>query len=140
MIHAAAFGSMEVCRCLIDHGADVNAKDGDGRAAIHHAVMWGKKDVVRLLVERGALLDLPDADGATPLHYTVRHGYPDLCRLLLEKGADALMRDKHGNTAVDSAGSWRTLYPDIARMLRRQDSIMLRAGRSVGLALKRLRW
>jgi ankyrin repeat protein len=39
---------------LLDHGADVNGRHGDGMTALHSAAYRGLTDVIRLLLERGA--------------------------------------------------------------------------------------
>src|SRR5690349_20698694 len=52
LMHAAAFGSPEAVRLLLDPGADVNAKNSFDATAL----MWAAGDPVkaRLLIERGA--------------------------------------------------------------------------------------
>jgi ankyrin repeat protein len=52
---------------LLDAGGDANARDDNGRTALHAAAAQGYSDVVKLLVERGADVAAKDADGATPL-------------------------------------------------------------------------
>jgi ankyrin repeat protein len=59
-----ALASAEV---LLDAGGDVNARDANGRTALHAAAASGYDDVVRLLVERGADIAAKDVDGITPL-------------------------------------------------------------------------
>lgn len=46
---------------LLDHGADVNARDHRGFAALHRAAALGHLDVLRVLLDRGATPN-PDAD------------------------------------------------------------------------------
>ena len=54
-LHAAAYcGNVEVCRMLLQHKADQNAPDSEGRTPLHLASEKGYIDVVRLLVEYGA--------------------------------------------------------------------------------------
>ncbi|CAG0916731.1 unnamed protein product [Notodromas monacha] len=53
--HAAYRGGYEICRLLIDHGADVNAtKHAHKYSTLHFGVMSGKCDLVRLLLDHGA--------------------------------------------------------------------------------------
>jgi hypothetical protein len=47
-------------------GAEVEAKDSDGRAALHWATMAGQVEAVEALVEAGASLD-PDGDQGAQL-------------------------------------------------------------------------
>ena len=50
---------------LLDHGADVNARDRRGFTALHRAAEMGHLDVTQLLLDRGATPN-PDAKGDTP--------------------------------------------------------------------------
>ncbi|KAJ9644083.1 hypothetical protein H2199_003951 [Coniosporium tulheliwenetii] len=94
-------------------GADLHAKDKDGRTALHEAASWGKVAVVRLLVEEGAVVRLllekgadlhaKDKDGRTALHEAARSEKEAVVRLLLEKGADLHAKDKDGRTALHEA-------------------------------------
>jgi ankyrin repeat protein len=53
---------------LIAHGADVNARSGTGRTAVHYAAERNTgPQTLALLVEAGADLTARDADGRTPL-------------------------------------------------------------------------
>ena len=50
-------GRLEVARCLIDHGADVNWTTPDRNCALRHAFRRGHRDLVRLLLSRGANIE-----------------------------------------------------------------------------------
>ncbi len=45
---------------LLELGADVNARDDDGRTALHGAAHKGSTELVQTLVKRGAKLDARD--------------------------------------------------------------------------------
>jgi peptidoglycan/LPS O-acetylase OafA/YrhL len=67
---AAVLGHVDVARELIDHGADVDARDDGGRTAMHAAAFLGQAEVVELLLARGAE-PLPKGPmGSTPLGST----------------------------------------------------------------------
>ena len=51
---------------LLGAGADVNARDDNGRTALHAAASQGYTDVVKFLVEQGADVGAKDGDGNTP--------------------------------------------------------------------------
>ena len=47
-------GRMEVSRVLLDGGADVDARQAQGKTALMNAAMWGRVETVDLLLQRGA--------------------------------------------------------------------------------------
>jgi hypothetical protein len=56
---------------LLEHGADVHARDMGGRTALHYASMKGLDRVVRLLLHYDADLRACDKEGYNALHYAV---------------------------------------------------------------------
>ncbi|MEZ5288361.1 MAG: ankyrin repeat domain-containing protein [Vicinamibacterales bacterium] len=52
---------------LAEAGADVNATNASGSAALHLAASQGWTKVIQLLADRGAALDRPNTAGRTPL-------------------------------------------------------------------------
>jgi uncharacterized protein len=62
---AARYCSSEICRLLLDAGADIDAVDAFGNTALWRAAIAAKADNVALLVSRGANLDLANHYGHT---------------------------------------------------------------------------
>jgi ankyrin repeat protein len=66
---------LSLVNLLLDHGADVNGRRGDGMTALHAAAYRGLTDVIRLLLERGADPSIRATAGAhaaqTPLDTAV---------------------------------------------------------------------
>lgn len=63
---AALHGSLSSVEALIDAGADVNAKGGDGGTALHNAAFVGEVEVARRLIEAGADIEAQNNRGNTP--------------------------------------------------------------------------
>lgn len=68
LLHAASYdGKADLAELLIQLGADVNAKEVNGRTPLHHAANNGCLDVVDVLVRHGADIESKDSKGMTPL-------------------------------------------------------------------------
>lgn len=67
---AALHGHAEVARLLIEHDADLDARNRDGARPLHAAAFLGHAAVVQLLIESGADVEASDAKGATPADAT----------------------------------------------------------------------
>jgi len=84
---AALYGHAQVAVALLEHGAEVNAKDTESLeiTPLHLAAMKGYVDMIRLLVEHGADLTLLDSvHGSTPLGWA-NHFCQDAAMTLLKQ-------------------------------------------------------
>src|SRR5690242_14171997 len=65
LMHAAAYGTIESMRMLLDAGADVNAANDFNATAL----LWCARDAAkaRLLIEHGANVNIQSKQGRTPL-------------------------------------------------------------------------
>lgn len=80
-------GHLEVCRDLIEAGANPNAEDGQDRTPMWIAVDSNRAGVVQLLCEAGAHTSQAGPEGRTPLHIAARQGFIECAELLLQHGA-----------------------------------------------------
>ncbi len=99
LMSAVANRSWANARLFLSKGADVNARDQDGRTALMSIAGLGDTGLITLLVEHGADVNARDNQGRTALMYAA-----DLCATwnlptLLTAGADPAIRDKRGRTA-----------------------------------------
>ncbi len=93
----------EVAR-LIDHGADREAMDADGRRPLHRAVALGQAEVVRALIERKVDVDARARDGSSALQLAA--GSIGMTSALIAAGA------KVGGVAPGNG--WTALHSAVA--------------------------
>ena len=67
MSWGALHGQTEIVQLLIENGAEVNIKSGDGATPLHSAAFFGRTDVAKLLLENGANPQARNNDGETPV-------------------------------------------------------------------------
>jgi hypothetical protein len=89
-------GHTECARLLIDHKADVNAKDGDGYTALYGAAFGGHMTCVELLVQSRADVNCQTNGGWTPLMVSAYHGHLPVAQYLLEQKVDVHYRVSEG--------------------------------------------
>jgi hypothetical protein len=88
---------------LLDAGADMEARDGDGRTPLVAACAEGRVDAVRALIEEDADLEARDGENRTPLIVASVGGGVDAVRALLDAGADLEARDDENRTPLFAA-------------------------------------
>lgn len=104
---AAAGGYLDVVSCLVENGADVNARSNiemtplmiascrhlqhpPSEADMHKRCNSNAINLVRYLVEHGANMDLQDKQGNTALHYAVMGNKIEIVKELVGLGASQL--------------------------------------------------
>ena len=100
--HAAAFGSIDTMKLLLDAGAEVNAANRRRSTPLH----WSLHDEakVRLLLSRGAAINAKQVEGRTPLYIAASMGQgAPLVKLLLENGANPALATANGMTPLMAA-------------------------------------
>jgi ankyrin repeat domain-containing protein 50 len=84
-------------RWLVEHGANVEAKDREGYPILCRAAQYGRDiGTVRLLLQYGADIAATNGQGWTALHEAVWHGHYHIMRLLIEHGANVTCKDVDG--------------------------------------------
>lgn len=108
---AASGGSVAVVDYLLDHGADIETRDDQGKTPLYESAFLHVEGLQELLA-RGARAEVVANDGTTPLHNAAKWGYPEIVDALLEQGLDPEARDHDGWTPLHYAaaeGSMRAI-------------------------------
>ena len=87
----------------LEDGADVNAKDNNGRMVITWASWNGHKEIVEKLLNNGVDVNAKDNWGYTALQLASSNGHTKIVAMLLEKGADVNAKNNRSDTALISA-------------------------------------
>lgn len=115
--------NLPLVRALLDHGADVNARNEQGTTALMSAAADNYFGTATLLLERGAEVNLKDEDSVSEVYsggrmWTVHTGERSalqyasefnnvkVMELLLQQGADANTTDYHGGTLLMHAAAF----------------------------------
>ncbi|XP_041117075.1 poly [ADP-ribose] polymerase tankyrase-2-like isoform X1 [Polyodon spathula] len=112
---AAGYNRVAVVEYLLQHGADVHAKDKGGLVPLHNACSYGHYEVAELLVTHGAVVNVADLWRFTPLHEAAAKGKYEICKLLLQHGADPIKKNRDGNTPLDLVKDGDTDIQDLLR-------------------------
>ncbi|KAM4030755.1 poly [ADP-ribose] polymerase tankyrase-2 isoform 3-T3 [Anomaloglossus baeobatrachus] len=132
---AAGYNRVAVVEYLLQHGADVHAKDKGGLVPLHNACSYGHYEVAELLVKHGAVINVADLWKFTPLHEAAAKGKYEICKLLLQHGADSSKKNRDGNTALDLVKDGDT---DIQDLLRGDAALLDAAKRGCVARVKKL--
>lgn len=98
---AVTFDWSEMAKLLLSFGADPNAVNDEGIAALHLAA---SSEMVDILLAAGADINLPSKDGSTPLYVSASEADGlEAVEALLRHGADSTLRTMHGESPLDIA-------------------------------------
>lgn len=77
----------KIVKCLIQYGADINAKNETGRTALFTAIYQNNTEIALYLIKSGAKCELEDRlmSNFTLLHYACFQGNYLLVKALLNK-------------------------------------------------------
>lgn len=108
VLFAARRGYMILAKILLEKGAELAAKDGEGLTSLHWAAKRGDHTMAELLVTRQEsikILNSYDTQQRTPLCLAVLGGWARVVSLLLEIGADPNIRLEERRTVLHMAAA-----------------------------------
>lgn len=104
LIAAILSGGAKIVKLLLDRGADVNHKDGEGWTPLMYSLVYRQlfkdDEIAEELLKRGADVNARAKNGDTALTIASEKGAARIVGQLLEKGADPNLRDRHGRTPL----------------------------------------
>jgi hypothetical protein len=83
----AAEPNLEVLKLLLEHGAEINARDAEGKTALHAAAGQSHVAAVRFLAAHGANLNVRSYTNYTPLSFAREWGTEEVVKVLRDLGA-----------------------------------------------------
>ncbi len=92
---AAVFNKPDAMKIIIDSGANLEAKSGSGKTALHSASESGHLQIVEMLIAAGA-----DLNSGQPIEVAAEKGHMDVVRALFLAGADAEIDMWNGQTLL----------------------------------------
>jgi ankyrin repeat protein len=96
--------SHDIAVALIDGGADIDARNKQGRTPLLTAVMGGKERIVWLLLRKGAKTESMDYEGHRALQYSLEFNSSEpIVWSLVDGGANIEARDKQDRTMLHIA-------------------------------------
>ncbi len=101
LFYAIAYQRVKTVTFLLAHGADLHAKDREGKTPLHWAVIVSTP-LTNLLLEKGAEVDATDKSGEPPLFQAILHS-PERALALIDHGASVMARNNKSETPLHVA-------------------------------------
>ena len=89
LLSLAVYSDLDAMKFLVDHGANINAADSDGRTALMYAANNDRLplEIVKLLIDNGADVNARNYEGFSALDAARLHGETPIVALLTRAGA-----------------------------------------------------
>lgn len=121
LLQAAERRDSQTIGKLILEGANLDARDANGRTAAMIATYNNDVASAKVLIEAGADVNLQDHMRNSPFLYAGAEGYLEILKLTIKAGADPAITNRFGGTALIPASEHG--YVDVVRELLTQTSV-----------------
>ncbi|XP_055945199.1 uncharacterized protein LOC129975931 [Argiope bruennichi] len=101
--NAAASGSLEIVKSLVEKGATINCRDSTNAKPIHIAAKEGHPSIVEYFLSIGVEIDSRGENGWSLLHYAAAGNQSDICKVLFKNGLSINIIDDNGCSALHVA-------------------------------------
>ncbi len=100
----ASLGTVAEAQALLDEGAEVDARDADGRTPLYQASNFNDDPaMIHLLIDSGADVEAKARTGMYPIHRAIQYGPAAVMEALLDRGANIEAEDGRGSTPLEIA-------------------------------------
>ena len=100
LLQATQRGDREAVLKLLQQGADINARDTQGRTPIMVATYQHHTEMVRALLKEGADVNIRDNNTENHLLHSAAQGWLDILRLAIEAHADTSLTNRFGGISI----------------------------------------
>lgn len=97
---ASSYGHYDIAKALIDNGALVNLRAGDGFNALMKAVRTGNIEIAKLLIEHNSDINIKNKDGKNMIMIACEKGNEEMFNILIENNADINEKSSWGASAL----------------------------------------
>ncbi len=114
-----AFRDITLTNYLLEHGADVHAKNRFDWTPLHYAALFEDCiESMKQLIAYKSDINAPDDEGYTPLHLAIKHNNIEAIKLLKRKGADLKIKNTDGQTPYDLACCMNNVPSELLALLK----------------------
>ncbi|KAL4240565.1 hypothetical protein ACF0H5_001357 [Mactra antiquata] len=106
---------LDICRILIEKGANVNMTDAEMNNLLNMACWRGYQDVSELLVQNGANIDDQNMNGYSAIHTCASQGQADILQYLISQNSDLDSLSRQMQTPLHL--SVKNRHSDIVQLL-----------------------
>jgi len=110
LIWVGRYNNTELCKMLIENGANLDLQDPFGQTALMYACYNKNVNMARILITykkyKGTNLDIQDKDGKTALMLACYNDNTKIINILINKKANLDLQDNDGRTALEMVCCW----------------------------------